>query len=454
VVGWDGIEAPRTEQARDALRALGIEAAVGGDGRELLDADPPPRCLVKSPGLPFDAPLVAEAARRGVAVIDELELGWRLDRRFTLGITGTNGKSTVAALAAAALERGGHPAAVAGNTVFGPPLSVLDPAAAEVVVVEVSSLQLEGCPSLLPDAAAFTNLSLDHLDRHGTMRAYGEAKRRLFLREHTAVALAVVGVDDAFGRSLARDLEQRRSRVLRVAASAAADYRLEGWVWEAGRARVAAETGRDRLEFATRLAGRHNALNALIALALADGLGLSRAATLAALEETPPPPGRLEPVAPGGPFDVLVDYAHNPEGVRESLRTGRAMMRGRGGALRVVACALSIVTPAQRHAMGREAGLGADEVVLTTDRVGKEEPPDELPPGLAEGARSAGAAVVEVVPDRGEAIARVLSRARPGDLVMVLGRGVRTRTLDREGRPMTFDDREETRRALAALDRR
>ena len=118
---------------------------------------------------------------------------------------------------------------------------------------------------------------------------------------------------------------------------------------------------------------------------------------------------------------MLVDYAHNPEGVRESLRTGRAMMRDRGGALRVVACALSIVTPGQRHAMGREAGLGADDVVLTTDRISKDEPPDELPPGLVEGARSAGAAAVEVVLDRGEAIARVLSRARPGDLVMVLG---------------------------------
>jgi UDP-N-acetylmuramoyl-L-alanyl-D-glutamate--2,6-diaminopimelate ligase len=450
-MGWDGIEAERTKRVRDEVRALGIAAVLGGDGRELLDADPPPRCLVKSPGLPLDAPLVAEATHRGLTVIDELELGWRLDRRFTLGITGTNGKSTVAALAAAALERAGHPAAVAGNTVFGPPLSALAPDTAEVAVVEVSSFQLEGCPTLLPDAAAFTNFSLDHLDRHGTMRAYGEAKRRLFLRAHTAVALAVVGVDDAFGRSLARDLETRRSRVSRVAVSTAADYRLAHWAWEEGRARVVAETGRDRLELITRLPGEHNALNALIALALGDGLGLPRAATLAALEETPAPPGRLEPVA-GGPFDVLVDYAHNPEGLRESLRTGRAMIGGRGGALRVVVCALSIVTPEQRHAMGREAGRGADDVVLTTDRVSQDEPPDELPSGLAEGARSAGGAV-EVIPDRGEGIARVLARARPGDVVMVLGRGVRTRTLDREGRPMTFDDREETRRALAAVHR-
>jgi UDP-N-acetylmuramoyl-L-alanyl-D-glutamate--2,6-diaminopimelate ligase len=453
VRGWDGVEAERTERARDELRELGIDVVLGGDGRELLDAEPPPRCLVKSPGLPFDAPLVAESARRRLAVIDELELGWRLDRRFTLGITGTNGKSTVAALAAAALERAGRRPAVAGNTVFGPPLSALAPEAADVVVAEVSSLQLEGCPRLLPDVAALTTFSEDHLDRHGTMRAYGEAKRRLFLREHTTVWLAVVGVDDAFGRALARDLEGRRARVLRVAAGTAADYRLEGLVWDAGRAHLTAQAAGERLELVTRLPGEHNALNALIALALADGLGLPRAAALAALAETPAPPGRLEPVASGAPFDVLVDYAHNPAGVRESLRAARAMMAGRPGALRVVACALSIVTPAQRHAMGREAARGADDLVLTTDRTSRDEPPDELPAGLAEGARAAGGAPVEIVPERGEAISRVLDRARPGDVVVLLGRGVRTRTLDREGRPATFDDREEAARRLAALAR-
>ena len=147
------------------------------------------------------------------------------------------------------------------------------------------SLQLEGCPSLLPDAAAFTNLSLDHLDRHGTMRAYGEAKRRLFLREHTAVALAVVGVDDALAARW-RTTSTSAAPACCGSRQARPPTRRLGLGVGSGRARHR----RDRPGapgFATRLAGRHNALNALIALALADGLGLSRAATLAALEDAP-----------------------------------------------------------------------------------------------------------------------------------------------------------------------
>src|SRR5947209_8636507 len=197
VAAWDGPAPPEARAAASELAATGARVALGGDGVELLD--PVPGCVIKSPGIAPAVPLLRTAARRGIPVIDELELGWRLDDRPLVAVTGTNGKSTVAALALAVLSAAGVRAAVAGNTAFGPPLSALAANACDVVVCEVSSFQLEGCPSLLPEVAVFTNLSDEHLDRHMTMQRYGDAKRRLFVREAAAVPVAVVNFDDEFG---------------------------------------------------------------------------------------------------------------------------------------------------------------------------------------------------------------------------------------------------------------
>ena len=447
ISAWDGRVSPRTRRAARELLAAGVECELGGDGAALLRRA---RCVVKSPGIAPAVPLLAEATRRGLVVIDELELGWRLDRRPTIAITGTNGKSTVAELVRAVLERAGRRPAIAGNTTFGPPLSGLPADAADVVVAEVSSYQLEGSPSFLPDVAVVTNLTTDHLERHGTLRSYGEVKRRIALRDGAVAPSVVIGAGGAYGRTLAADCAARGAAVSTYGRGRGARYRLRGWRWARGRAEVEVDVAGEPLRVLTALPGEHNALNALAALAVADAVEVPRAVTLEALCDTPAPPGRLEAIDEGQPFEVLVDYAHNPDGIRAGLRAGRALLDDRPEAsLRVVACALNVLLTRQRRQMGRAAAEASDDLVLTTDRLQSHEPVHELPAGLEDGAREAGGC--EVVPDRAEALARVLRRAEPGDVVMVLGRGERSAAIDAQGRRVPFDDREEARRILRAM---
>jgi UDP-N-acetylmuramoylalanine--D-glutamate ligase len=165
----------------------GVEAQLRSDGVELLDQV---ACVVKSPGVPRTAPAIAAALERGIPVYGELELAWRLLPNRFVAVTGTNGKTTTVELLGAMYRAAGVPVAVAGNV--GRPLSSLvgstDPET--VVVCECSSFQLEDAAAFAPDVGLLLNLSEDHLDRHGTVEAYREAKLRLFARQ-TAEQVAV-----------------------------------------------------------------------------------------------------------------------------------------------------------------------------------------------------------------------------------------------------------------------
>ncbi len=168
----------------------GIELRAPSDGLELLDRV---RTVVKSPGVPREAPVVAAALERGLPVLGELELAWRLLPNRFIAVTGTNGKTTTVELLGAVHRAAGIPAAVAGNV--GTPLgSLVGRVGADVVVVcEVSSFQLEDSAAFAPECAVLLNLTEDHLDRHGSFAAYREAKLRIFERqgpEHFAVVPA------------------------------------------------------------------------------------------------------------------------------------------------------------------------------------------------------------------------------------------------------------------------
>ena len=169
----------------------GVEARLESDGVELLDRV---ACVVKSPGVPNEAPAIAAARERGLPVYGELELAWRLLPNRFLAVTGTNGKTTTVELLGAVHTEAGVPVAVAGNV--GTPLSSLvgevDPEA--VIVCEVSSFQAEDADAFAPDTALLLNLAEDHLDRHGTFAAYREAKLRVFARQ-TAAQTAVAPVE-------------------------------------------------------------------------------------------------------------------------------------------------------------------------------------------------------------------------------------------------------------------
>ena len=170
-----------------------IDAHLRVDGVELLDGV---ACVVKSPGVPNEAAVIAAARERGIPVLGELELAWRLLPNRFVAVTGTNGKTTTTELLGAIWREAGLPVAVAGN--IGTPLSSLvgEVEPENTIVCEVSSFQAEDSEALAPDTALLLNIEEDHLDRHGTFEAYREAKLRLF-RNQTSEQVAVVppGVD-------------------------------------------------------------------------------------------------------------------------------------------------------------------------------------------------------------------------------------------------------------------
>ncbi len=251
-----------TDSGEPAEVPEGVEALLGSDGVALLDEA---ACVVKSPGVPCEAPVIAAALERGIPVHGELELAWRLlgGNRF-VAVTGTNGKTTTTELLAAMHRAAGVPVAVAGNV--GTPLSslvgTLDPAA--TVVCECSSFQLEDATAFAPEVGLLLNLTEDHLDRHGSVEAYREAKLRLFAHQ-TAEQVAVVPVS----------------------------------VQPPGEARKIVFGDRGALPLPAedvRLRGAHNLENALGASAAALAAGLPAEAVAEALRTFPGVPHRLEEV--------------------------------------------------------------------------------------------------------------------------------------------------------------
>jgi UDP-N-acetylmuramoyl-L-alanyl-D-glutamate--2,6-diaminopimelate ligase len=407
--------------ARDELERAGATVSLGGDGRALLDSRPKPRCLIKSPGVRFSSPLIAAARQRRLEVLDEAELGWRLDARPLIGITGTNGKGTSAAAIAAALRGVGIEPLLAGNTHFGPPLSAAVGCRADVIVAELSSFQLAGSPRLLPEASLFTNIGQQHWDYHGSKDAYVAAKRRMFVRGDRAVQTASLNIDDPEGRRLAIETAERGGRVVTYGRSPAADYRITECGWSVDRTRIEVQTPVGELALCTCMPGEHNALNLVGALALVEALGLGSSATRTALAAMSTPPGRFQPVREGQPFSLIVDFAHNPQGVRAALDTARPLV-GPGSALRAMFAPLWAHDQEMRRATVGVLCELADEVVLTTQRWRREEPMAP-PPDAAEAAAASDGCRCSVIARRRAAIQEIIAGARPGDVVLILGRG-------------------------------
>lgn len=436
---WDAAaDSPQQARTRE-LRALGVEVGLGGDG---VDALAGVRTVVKSPGVPPEIPPLATALGGGLTVLDELEIGWRLVPAPTVAVTGTNGKSTVAALSMAVLAASGLEPALAGNTEFGPPLSELSLGAApRSVVAEVSSYQAEfSAPAV--DAAVFTNLTVDHLNRHPTMAAYGRAKRRLFVRGSWAVPLAALNADDRLGREIAAAVESRSGRALRCGWGENADYRVLKCAFGLRDASLTLSTPSGRTQVETRLPGAHNAANATSALALADGLGLPRETTLAALAAAPPVPGRFEVVETACPFDVVVDLGYTVDSVTKVLATARALVAPRRGRLIAVLAVVGRVGPMIGADVAAAARRHSDHLILSgTSYYG--EPRLVTLARMAAGARAASGGSCEIVIDRRAAIARAIELARSGDLVAILGRGpTRREATDARGGFRLLDDRQ------------
>jgi UDP-N-acetylmuramoylalanine--D-glutamate ligase len=267
------------------LAGLGVEILLDADGVALLEGT---RTVVKSPGVPREAPVIAAALERGIEVLGELELAWRAIPNPTVAVTGTNGKTTTVELLGHLYRTAGEPVAVAGNV--GTPLSALagevDPGA--TVVCEASSFQLEDSVAFAPECAVFLNLAADHLDRHADLDAYLAAKLRIFANQgNDDVAVYNAGEPALAGVDLGGCA--RRVAFCRGAGPECEVSLAAGTIFHDGEPLIAVDE--------LGLFGAHNAENAMAAAAAALSMGLDRDAVRDGLRGFAGVPHRLEPVA-------------------------------------------------------------------------------------------------------------------------------------------------------------
>lgn len=390
-------------------------------------------------------------------------------RELTLiGVTGTSGKTTTSYLIEAGLLAAGHEVGLIGTTgtrIAGQPVrtSLTTPEAPTLqalfrrmvdagvshVVMEVSShaLSLGRVTGSEFDVAAFTNLSQDHLDFHPTMEDYFAAKA-LFFRADSPVAArrAVVCVDDEWGERMAA----LAVAPLTVATGGrAADITAATPQVAPGGAqdfRVSLPDG-SAIDVSLPLPGEFNIANATLALGAAIAAGVDAAAFVRGLN-TVAVPGRMERIDAGQDFTAVVDYAHKPAAVAAVLDTLRGQVRGRVG---VVVGAGGDRDSSKRPIMGAQSARRADLVIITDDNPRDEEPAPIRAAVLA-GARAAAAELadppeIREIADRARAIDELIAWARPGDAVVVAGKGHEVGQLVK-GVNHHFDDREEVRRAL------
>ena len=372
-----------------------------------------------------------------------------------VGITGTNGKTTTAFLTRHLLEADGRSCGLLGTVkrVVGGVEEEVERTTPEAIdlqatfrrmldggdracAMEVSShaLELGRVAGIRFACRVFTNLTQDHLDFHDTMHAYFEAKRRLF-RE--ADGIAVVNVDDEYGRRIAADIE-----CVTFAIEREADYRARDVQFDLMGSRFTCQTPAGPLELESPLPGLFNVENVLAAVAAARSLEVPGATIAEALPAFGRVPGRFEPVDEGQEFGVLVDYAHTPDSLENVLRAAREVTRGR---LQVVFGAGGDRDRGKRPLMGAAARRLADRVLVTSDN-----PRNEAPEAIIDQVMEGAGPDAEREVDRRRAIALAVETAEQGDVVVIAGKG-HEQGQEIAGSTLPFDDREVARDTLRRL---
>ncbi len=419
--------------------------------------------------------LTVPDARAALGRAAELVYGAPTSKLRTVGITGTNGKTTTAYLVKQAIEGARGKVALIGTTGLvigadertslhttpeGDDISRFAKESLEEgathLVLEVSShgLALHRVDALQFEVAAFTNLSRDHLDFHGTLKEYGESKARLFTE--LSPKHVVLHVDDSFGEELAGRVS---GSVIRCSRREESGAEILATQWSATRAgiRASVQTPAGAIDIESPMLGEHNLENLLVALGCAFALGLDLRQFAAAWRVAGGSPGRLERIPHHGDVAVLVDYAHTPDALRRVLDTMRALTPKR---LIAVFGAGGDRDKGKRPEMGRVGAELADVCVLTSDNP-RSEDPGQILNEIEAGARGVGAKAVGVadlrdatrgyctILDRRTAVRAAIAAAKPGDTVLLAGKGHETYQIMGADRTH-FDDREEARAAIAA----
>lgn len=427
--------------------------------------------------LPGDFPLaISTDPRRAMAIAAAQFHHLPASRLSVVGVTGTNGKTTTAYLVEAMVRAAGRRAGLIGTVeqrygdvhrraTHTTPESVdlqalladMVRAHVDVVAMEVSSHALvqHRVEGIRFRAAGFTHLTRDHLDYHGTMDDYFAAKSQLFKEHLAADAISVVNTDDGWGQRLARELAEARKTVWTTGQNAMLAFHEPRHSIAGFEARLVTPEG--EMDVRSPLVGEFNRQNALTAAGLALAAGVPLRAVSEALSTATGAPGRLEPVSDPSGRCVFVDYAHTDDALARVLASLRQVAEPNARIVTVFGCG-GDRDRGKRPLMGKAAAFASDVVILTSDNPRTEDPQAilaDIVPGIVSGglspvrvdeARSGARGYVTAV-DRAEAIALAVRIARPGDVVLIAGKGHEDyQIVGEEKRP--FDDRRQARAAL------
>jgi UDP-N-acetylmuramoyl-L-alanyl-D-glutamate--2,6-diaminopimelate ligase len=402
---------------------------------------------------PIDSPeaaasVIVDNSREALALVANNFYGRPSSRLYVLGVTGTNGKTTVTHIIKSMLDAGGKSTGLIG-TISNPPFTT--PEAVELqrllsdmlmqgrtyIVAEVSSHALiqRRVDGTMFGLAVFTNLTRDHLDFHGDMEDYFGAKKRLF--EELLSGPAVINIDDPYGMRL---LGLLKGDVLTYGIKGSATLKADDIETSSEGLSLVLRYGGDSFEVHSPLLGIPNVYNILASAGACLKLGLSREAIIKGIREFRGVIGRFEKVKCGQDFLCLVDYAHTEDALRNLIITAREFTRGR--IITVFGCG-GQRDRGKRPAMGAAATELSDKVFITSDNP-RAEDPGEIIKDILSGVKKQNY-VVE--PDRAEAIAEAVREARASDTVLIAGKG-HENYQEVMGSRMDFNDRDEAIRAI------
>jgi UDP-N-acetylmuramoyl-L-alanyl-D-glutamate--2,6-diaminopimelate ligase len=433
-----------------------ISDAVQRGARIIVSEMPPPEA---NPGGAMW--LRVPDARKALAVISANFFGRPAEKLQLVAVTGTNGKTTTSFLVDSMVRAAGHQSGLFGTIAYrtpagSRPATTTTPESLELQAFLAEVLRAGGTHAILEAsshalvldrlwgcrfaAAVFTNLTQDHLDFHGTMEEYFAAKRRLF--EGTgggAPAAGIINVDDAYGKQLAG----LARRTIRYGLGPGAEVTTKKFSLALAGLQFTAESPQGKIEVHSPLVGRTNVYNLLAAVAAGLALGIPHEAIEDGIHRVQAVPGRFERIDLGQPFLVIVDYAHTDDALSNLVATAREINPG-GRVITLFGCG-GERDRAKRPLMGEAAGRTSDVVVLSSDNPRSEDPLNIINDALVGLQRTPAKVIVE--PDRERAIGLALDQARPGDIVLLAGKGHETTQVLKE-RTVEFDDREVARGAL------
>jgi UDP-N-acetylmuramoyl-L-alanyl-D-glutamate--2,6-diaminopimelate ligase len=493
--GLAGVQVADVTDDSRTVRAGSLFVAVPGlhvDGHAFVQraaATGAVAALVEHPVPDLDLPqLVVDRSARALADAAAWWFGDASRELAVVGITGTDGKTTTCFLAAAALAAAGRSPGLIGTVatqigstreanpehlttpgalVLQRALRAMVAAGNDIAVVETTShgLAADRVRGIAYDVAILTNLTHEHLEFHGSWEAYRDAKLSLFERLATGAAnpaktldgrplpkAAIVNADDPNAGAFVGVAQEAGAWVLTYGTDPAADVRATRVEEDDRGLRIAVDgvTGPASLEL--RLTGRFNVHNALAVVALGSVLGLDPGAVRAGLAGMPGVPGRMERLDAGQPFGIVIDYAHSPASLEKVLGLLAPLAAARGGEVIAVFGSAGERDVEKRRMMGRIAGERARLVVATNEDPRGEDPAAILDE-IARGAEDAGRARdrdLLLIEDRPAAIAAAFERARPGDIVLLAGKGHEQSIIGAAG-PVPYDERTAALDALAAM---